>query len=401
MIRAVIFHLDLDAFFASVEQLDHPEWAGHPVIVGALPGHRGVVSTCSYEARAFGVRSALPISKAYELCPNGIFVAPRMRRYQELSRQVMELLRQLTPRFCQMSVDEAYLDMSGMENLAGPPELQAKQIKQQIRTQTGLKVSVGVASSWYLAKIASDFGKPDGLCLVPEGGELSFLDALPLKKLHGAGGKTRQRLEENGFTTVAALRALSREALELLLGPGGGAFVWQACRGEVDYNPFREARSHSISAETTFEEDTADHEILLSTLQGLCQEVAFRTASEGLASRTPHLKLRWSDFTTVTAQVTLEQPVATSGQLYRLAESLFHSRWKPGRTVRLIGVGLNEVRPSEKIRQEGLFDDALTATLGKQSKIEKVIVERMKRNPGQPGITKASLLGKDRGHQEK
>ncbi|MEI8094881.1 MAG: DNA polymerase IV [Spirochaetales bacterium] len=393
----MIFHLDLDAFFASVEQLDHPEWVGKPVIVGALPGHRGVVSTCSYEARAFGVRSALPISKAFALCPQGVFVAPHFGRYQELSRAVMEILRQQSPRFCQMSIDEAYLDMRGMETLIGPLEAHAGALKRRILSETGLKVSVGIAPNWYLAKIASDFGKPDGLFVIEPDDVEAFLEALPLKKLHGAGGKTRERLEEAGFRSVAALRRLSAQALEVLLGPGGGKFVWQACRGEADYNPFREARSHSISAETTFEEDTADEEVLLATLQNLCQEVAFRTASEGLESRTPHLKLRWTDFTTVSGQTTREAPVSSSSELLRVVEGLFRLRWKKGRTVRLIGVGLSNVLPAGSARQELLFGDSSEGNDAKQAKVEKAIVERMKKKPGEPGITKASLLKPGRG----
>jgi DNA polymerase-4 len=316
-----------------------------------------------------------------------------MHRYQELSKAVMAVLAEQTPRLCQMSVDEAYLDMSGMEAVAGPPKEQAARVKQRVYDQTGLRISVGVAPSWYLAKIASDFGKPDGLCQIEPEGVDAFLEALPLKKLHGAGGKTRDKLESSGFRSVASVRNLSREALGLLLGDGGGAFVWQACRGEVDYNPFREARNHSVSAETTFEDDTADPEVLLGTLQGLCQEVAFRTAAEGMESRTPHLKLRWSDFTTISAQTTLASPVASSDELYQVARTLFHSRWKSGKTVRLIGVGLGNVVKTG-VRQEDLFGN--TGSASKLALVERAIVDRLKKKPGSPGITKASLLGKSR-----
>src|SRR5262245_15823861 len=208
------FHLDLDAFFASVEQLDHPEWRGLPVIVGARPGGRGVVSTCSYEARAFGVRSAMPVSEAYRLCPQGIFTPPRMGRYQELSRLVMGILKNRSPRFQQMSVDEAYLDFSGTQALLGPEREVAASLKREIFEATGLKVSIGIAPTWYLAKIASDFGKPDGLYVVEPEAVDGFLEALPLRKLHGAGGKTRERLEAMGLDSVAALRALTLAQLQ-------------------------------------------------------------------------------------------------------------------------------------------------------------------------------------------
>ncbi len=393
MTSPVIFHLDLDAFFASVEQMDHPEWKGLPVIVGALPGGRGVVSTCSYEARTFGVRSALPISEAYRLCPQGIFVKPRMDRYHELSREVMELLKTTAPRFHQMSVDEAYLDLSGTRALLGPERDVAQRLKEKIFASTGLRVSIGVAPTWYLAKIASDFGKPDGLYVIPADGIDSFMEALPLKKLHGAGGKTRLRLEENGITTVAALRQLSWEALRRLMGEGAADFLYQACRGQADYNPFREAQSRSISAETTFGEDTADLEVLETALKALSQEVTFRALDEGWKSRTPHLKLRWSDFTTVSAQTTLTRPVVSSTEFYRVIRQLFASRWTPGRTVRLVGVGLSSLEEAGGPEQQDLFEDEAE----KQGKVEKALADLRKKHPEIP-VVRASLLSKKGRH---
>ncbi len=391
MMTPVLFHLDLDAFFASVEQLDHPEWRGKPVIVGALPGGRGVVSTCSYEARAFGVRSALPISQAFQLCPQGIFVRPRMDRYHELSQQVMGLLRSTAPRFRQMSVDEAYLDLSGTRALLGPEVDLARSLKEKIHQSTGLRVSIGIAPTWYLAKIASDFGKPDGLFVIPPEGIDEFMEALPLKKLHGAGGKTRERLENFGITSVAALRAMTKDALRGLMGDGAAEFLFLACRGQADYNPFREAQSHSISAETTYSEDTAELEVLETTLKALCHEVAFRALEEGWASRTPHLKLRWSDFTTVSAQVTLAQPVVSSTELYRVVRQLFGERWSPGRTVRLIGVGLGRLE-AQGPGQGDLFE----TEEHKQGKVERALADLKKKRPGAAPVMRASLMGKNR-----
>jgi len=391
----VIFHLDLDAFFASVEQLDHPEWRGKPVIVGALPGHRGVVATCSYEARAFGVRSAMPVSEAYRLCPQGVYTLPRMRRYQEKSQAVMDILRASAPRFRQMSVDEAYLDVSGTRALLGPEDEFARALKKRILAETGLKVSIGVAPTWYLAKIASDFGKPDGLYVVRPDGVDAFMEALPLKKLHGAGGRTRERLEAFGITTVKELRSMTPRELQGLAGDAGGEFLYAACRGQADYNPFREAQSRSISAETTFGEDTADPAVLESTLLGLCQEVAFRALAEGSVSRVPHLKLRWSDFTTISAQTTLGHAVASSTELYRVVRRLFAERWTPGRTVRLIGVGLGNLEDAGPGQNE-LFEGAAE----KQGKVEKALVERQKKHPRSAAVTRASLLGKDQRYEE-
>lgn len=383
------FHLDLDAFFASVEQLDHPEWRGKPVIVGALPGGRGVVSTCSYEARAFGVRSALPISEAWRLCPQGVYVRPRMERYAQLSRQVMGILRSTAPRFAQMSVDEAYLDLSGTRALLGPEDEVARALKARILAETGLKVSIGIAPTWYLAKIASDFGKPDGLCHIGPEDVDAFLEALPLKKLHGAGGKTRERLEALGIDSVAALRALSRQELHQMMGTNGGEFLYLAARGEADYDPFKGAQSHSVSAETTFGEDTADLEVLETTLKALCQEVAFRALEEGWKSRTPHLKLRWSDFTTVSAQTTLARPVVSSTEFYTVVRRLFGERWSPGRTVRLIGVGLAGLEEAQGPEQADLFEGEPE----KQGRVERALAELKKKRPGTE-VTRASLLGR-------
>lgn len=392
MTTPVCFHLDLDAFFASVEQLDHPEWRGKPVIVGARPGGRGVVSTCSYEARVFGVRSALPISEAYRLCPQGVYVLPRMGRYLEVSRQVMAILKTRAPRVQQMSVDEAYLDFTGTQALLGPGVEVARALKAEIRRATGLNVSIGIAPTWYLAKIASDFGKPDGLLVITPEGMDDFLDALPLKKLHGAGGKTRERLELNGIDTVAALRAVPLAALRQLVGEAGGEFLYQAARGVADYNPFREAATRSVSAETTFGEDTADLEVLESTLQGLCQEVMFRALDEGWRSRTPHLKLRWSDFTTVSAQTTLTRPVVSSTELTQVVKQLFHGKWVRGRPVRLVGVGLSHLESADGPEQGDLFEGEAE----KQGKVEKALVALKRKHPEGAPVVRASLLGKDR-----
>jgi DNA polymerase-4 len=390
-VTPVYFHLDLDAFFASVEQMDHPEWKGKPVIVGAKPGGRGVVSTCSYEARAFGVRSALPISEAFKLCPQGVYVVPRMERYLELSRAVMAVLRARAPRFQQMSVDEAYLDFSGTRALLGPEQEVARSLKAEIRLATGLNVSIGIAPTWYLAKIASDFGKPDGLYQISPEGVDEFLEALPLKKLHGAGGKTRERLEAQGITTVKALRGLSLEALSRLMGTNGGEFLFAASRGEADYNPFRVAATHSVSAETTFGQDTCDLDVLENTLQLLCQEVVFRILDEGWRSRTPHLKLRWSDFSTISVQTTLARPVVSSTELFQIVRQMFHGKWGVGKAVRLVGVGLGHLENAAGPEQGDLFEGESE----KQGKVEKALVALKKKHPGAIAV-RASLMGKNR-----
>jgi DNA polymerase-4 len=313
-----------------------------------------------------------------------------MERYHELSVAVMAILGATAPRMCQVSVDEAYLDLSGTRALLGPEVEVARGLKARILRETGLKVSIGIAPTWYLAKIASDFGKPDGLCLIGPGDVDAFLEALPLKKLHGAGGKTRERLEAQGITTVSQLRALSLDDLRSRMGENGGDFLWQACRGIADYNPFREAQSRSVSAETTYGEDTADPEVLETTLLALCQEVAFRALAEGWKSRTPHLKLRWSDFTTVSAQATLDHPVASSTEFFEVVKGLFHSRWSVGKTVRLIGVGLAQLEEAGGPEQGDLF----AGESQKQGKVERALADLQRKHPDTARVTRASLLGK-------
>src|SRR5437867_921306 len=228
-----ILHVDMDAFYASVEQLDHPEYKGKPVIVGADPKGgrgRGVVAACSYEARRFGVRSALPISRAWKLCPDGVYVRPRMQRYVEVSAQVMEVFRRYTDLVEPLSIDEAFLDITGSARLFGPPEQIAVEVKKEIHRTTGLTASVGLAPNKFLAKIASDLRKPDGLVVVPDKDIEHFLRDLPISRLWGVGPKTEQRLREMGFQTIGQLTAAPRDSLIRSLG-SLGEHLFQLARG--------------------------------------------------------------------------------------------------------------------------------------------------------------------------
>ena len=337
--RTVVFHVDLDAFYASVERLDRPELAGKPVIVGAIPGHRGVVSTCSYEARAFGVRSAMPISEAFRRCPEGVFLPVRMERYLEMSRRVMAIFGDFTPEVRRISIDEAFLDMTGTERLFGPPVEAARKLKARVRDETGLTVSAGVAPNRYLAKIASGLEKPDGLTVVEPGGEEAFMERLPLDRLWGAGGKTRERLVEYGIDSVARLRAFPESALAAIFGKAGAAFLWRAARG-VDPGIFAdEPKSRSASAETTFERDVDDAETLEATLLELASQLALRAFREGFSSRTVALKLRTADFATKSAQASRAGKVAGIDDLYREGLALLRKLWT-GAPVRLLGLAL-------------------------------------------------------------
>jgi DNA polymerase IV len=385
---ATIFHVDLDAFYASVEQRDDPTLRGRPVIVGALPGHRGVVSACSYEARRFGVRSAMPISEAARRCPKGVFLPVRMDHYIEVSHRIMTILRGYAPQVQQISVDEAFLDLTGTERLLGDPLAAGREIKDRVREAERLTISIGIAPNRYLAKLASESGKPDGLVQVREGQEIPFLDGLRLKDLWGLGKKTLARLREAGITTVPELRALSERQLASLLGEGGARFLYGAARG-ADLGIHSEApRSHSLSHEMTFEHDTADQEILRTSLLELSQLLIKRILEEDDHSRTVSLKLRTSDFETTTIQTTLPRPPGSAREIHRVALELLDKRWDGTTPVRLIGVGVQGSVAQEPFQGE-LFDQALD----RERRIEQVALELSRKDAT---LTRASLLGRGR-----
>ncbi|MDP2790939.1 MAG: DNA polymerase IV, partial [Rectinemataceae bacterium] len=318
----VIFHIDIDAFFASVEQSDNPELAGKPVIVGAAPGHRGVVSTCSYEARAFGVHSAMPVSEAYRLCPQGIFLPVRMSRYCGVSAQVMEIMKSYSPDFRQVSVDEAFLDMTGTERLWGLPHAAAERLRSEVHEKTKMSVSIGIASNHYVAKIASGLEKPSGLVEVFAGTESAFMKKLPLEKLWGAGGKTRARILDAGIFTVADLARWPQEKLEARFGAACGVFLYQSSHGIDPGMMSGEAKSRSMSTERTFDRDCCDSVEVSLLLRHLSDELAFRLWDEGMESRTLVLKLRYSDFTTISRRISRSLPYASADETYSDATAL-------------------------------------------------------------------------------
>ena len=384
--RAVIFHVDLDAFYASVEQRDNPTLRGRPVIVGALPGRRGVVSACSYEARRFGIHSAMPISEAYRRCPRGAFLPVRMSRYMEVSRGIMTALHQYTPDMQQISVDEAFLDLTGTERLFGPPLEVGRRMKAEIWGSERLTISVGIAPNRYLAKLASEADKPDGLCMVSPGEEERFLDRLELGNLWGLGKKTLARLHQLGIATVPQLRGYGREDLTSLLGDGAARFLHGAVRGEDPGIHSPRTRSHSMSHETTFEEDTTDRASLELALLELAQQLVGRLLDSDWRGRTLFLKLRTHDFATTTAQATLPRPPATTEEIYEGALDLLDKRWDGATAVRLIGVGVAGVEESEPEQGE-LFAEKNE----KRRKVEEA-VHRLKARKVE--VTRASLLGR-------
>ncbi|MDR1179694.1 MAG: DNA polymerase IV, partial [Spirochaetales bacterium] len=370
----VFFHVDLDAFFASVEQMDNPAYKDKPVIVGAAPGHRGVVSACSYEARKFGVHSAMPISEAFRRCPQGIYLPVRMNRYAEISGVVMAILGEFSPDVRPISIDEASLDMTGTGLLFGPPWQTAGKLQSEVFERAGVPLSVGIAPNRFLAKMASDFKKPKGLYEVLPGQEESFVDAVGLPKLWGLGKKTMERLHAICLDTLPRLRQMSEDALKSLMGEAAGNFLYNAIRGR-DIGMYSDtAKSHSISHETTFAEDTADWEIISLSLLDLSHQVMYRLFAEDGKSRTVSIKYRYSDFSTFSCQTTLSHFVLSAEELYKTGLDIIKAKWNPHIPLRLIGIGFDKVQPGGGSQKE-LFPTAYE----RKGLVEKAVFNMQKK----------------------
>ncbi|MCM1321470.1 MAG: DNA polymerase IV [Bacteroides sp.] len=378
MENTFFFHVDMDAFFASVEQLDHPEYRGKPVIVGGLPGQRrSVVSTASYEARKFGVHSAMPVARAVKLCPNGIFLPGRMKRYHEKSEEVMSILSDFSPDIQQISIDEAFLDMSGTQRLWGSYENAAGKLKSEILEKTGLTVSVGAAAVKYIAKIASGMKKPAGLYCVERGSEQAFMLGLPLSKIWGIGSKTLERLNQAGFRTSKDVYNASKELLATIFGQAAGNFLYNAVRG-IETDTFNgEAKSKSVSAEHTFPFDLTDDYAIETQLMLLAEEVMFRLLRENWQSKTVCVKIRYEDFTTVSIQETFERNISTADDFFLRARILFAKKYESGRGIRLLGLGAHNLEKNDSPEQAELFDFGDR----KKQAVEKAILGIRKKNP--------------------
>jgi len=343
----VIFHLDMDAFYASVEQRDNPSLRGKPVIVGSPPTQRGVVCAASYEARKFGVRSALPSATAGRLCPKGIFVRPRMDHYREESGRIMALVAQTGALIEQVSIDEAYLDLSAVcqredadASLFAAVPL-ARELKRGIFSERGLTASIGVAANKLLAKLASDFTKPDGLTLIPERDKVRFLRPMPVRAMHGVGKVTEQALCQAGITTVGDLQDYPGDlrALAGSFGPKLKRFAF----GDDDRRLEPGDEVKSISSEETFLRDTADRTVLRRCLREQAGEISEKLKRRRLAAKTVQVKIRYSDFTTITRQITVEEPVREAEEIYRLACFLLAKEKLVSRPLRLMGLGVSSL----------------------------------------------------------
>lgn len=352
-----ILHLDLDAFFCAVEELRDPALRGRAFAVGGRPDQRGVVASCSYAARAQGVRSAIPMGRAVRLCPGLIIVPARHGAYGEVSKQVMARLHALTPLVEQVSIDEAYLDVTASGR---PPEEVARALQAEIRAELGLPCSLGVATNKLVAKVANNVGKaaargtgpPNAVTVVPPGSEAAFLAPLPCEELWGVGPRTAERLKELGLHTIGDL-AVQPETLLIRQFGKHGAELWLHAHGRDDSPIVTQRERKTISQETTFARDVSQAELLRKTLFEQAREVALTLQREQLVGATVKLKLRWSDFTTITRQARLDGPASEAAPIFQVAVRLLDAAWD-GRPVRLVGVGVTQL--TSALAQPSLFD---------------------------------------------
>lgn len=392
MTARVVAHVDMDAFYASIEQRDRPELRGRPVIVGADPTGRGVVSAASYEARPFGVRSAMPISRAARLCPQAAFLPVDMAKYRRASVQIMAILADFSPLVEPVSVDEAFVDLTGTEALFGSPLDAVRGIKRRIRDETGLTASAGLAANKFVAKVASELEKPDGLVAVPAGGEAGFLAPLRVELIWGVGRVTAGALRELGLGTIGQLQRVPRSVLARRFGKHGEHLHDLAFgRDDRPVEPFGAPKS--IGAEETFGVDTTDAELLRTTLRAQAERVAAELREGGFAGSRVTLKLRLQPFETHTRSVTGE-PTQDGLELYRRAVALLE-RERVARPVRLIGLSASRLGPAGAGQL-----DLLDATALRRERLARV-VDQLTERFGEGAVIPATLLGRRRREGER
>ena len=371
--RRWIMHVDMDAFFASIEQLDHPEYKGHPVIVGGLSS-RGVVATCSYEARKFGVHSAMPISRAKKLCPDGVYVYPRMDRYKEVSHQIFSIMKEFTPHIEPLSIDEAFLEVSGMSTMYSGPKALGRAIKDRVFEETGLIISAGLAPNKFLAKLASDLDKPDGLVVIPYGREKEILAPLPIKRIWGVGPRTEKILKTGGFHLMRHIQALPDESCLIPLVGNQARRIWELANGIDDRPVETDRKIQSIGAEETYEEDLTDGSAIELEFRYFANRLSKRLRKRNLLGHTVSIKVRYDDFTTVSRQKRLDTPSDHEHVFFETALLLWNKLMQdktsgltfmdPPGPIRLLGLtvsGLDEEVPM----QDSLFESPKNETENK------------------------------------
>jgi len=352
----MILHVDMDAFYASVEERDDPSLVGKPVIVGGSAEGRGVVAAANYEVRKFGVHSAMASSRAKRLCPHAVFIKPRMNHYAEISQQIRTIFEEFTPLVEPLSLDEAFLDATGSESLFGSAANIGRQIKYRIRSELRLIASVGVASNKFVAKIASDLNKPDGFLVVQPGEVQAFLDPLPVGRLWGVGKVTGQVFDRLSIHTIGQLRQFPIETLNDLFGSSGEHF-WRLAHGIDDRPVVPDREAKSISHETTFAEDIADGEVLRAWLTELAEQVARRLRRHALKGRTVELKVRFADFQTITRSLTLPEPTNITQELLQAGTELLATKLPLHHlSVRLLGFGVKGFDDTGRSQRQ-LFDE--------------------------------------------
>jgi len=384
-----VFHVDMDAFFVSVEELFNPDLRGKPVVVGGQADQRGVVSAASYAARKFGVHSAMPLRTAARLCPHAIFVDGHPDRYREYSGKVFEVLNRFSPKVEMASIDEAYLDLTGTTRLLGPPLKAAQDLHDAVKTATGLNCSIGASTSRLVSKIASDQAKPNGMLWIPPGVEQEFLAPLEIRKIPGVGAKTEANLKQYGIRYIGDLARLDEPFLERIMGKWGLALAGKS-KGldagayfnkevAIDTDP------KSISHEHTFNEDSADADLLESTLARLSQMVGRRLREHNLHARTIQIKLRYSDFTTFTRAHTLDHATQIDLDLIEHSRLLFRKNWT-GAKVRLLGV-----QASQLDHQEGQLD-LLEGDKSRKWRTALTAVDKLRDRFGEKSVSVATGL---------
>lgn len=385
---AAILHVDMDAFFVSVELLTRPELRGLPVVVGGRPDQRGVVSAASYEARRYGIQSAMPLRTAGKLCPHAMFLEPHHELYSEWSDRVATILSKYSPTVEMASIDEAYLDLSGTERLHGPSLSAANQLLREITRTTGLPCSGGLAATRLVAKVASDQAKPRGMVWVPPGSEARFLAPLSVRRIPGIGKVTEAGLNSLGIQTVGQLAAVSQEKLEEFFGRWGTA-LHRKSLGQDSYEFLLDGEPKSISHNQTFGADTRDRELLETTLSYLCQKAGKRLRDSGLYARTVSATLRFANFKTIERSRTLPEETDLDSVIVATAKSLFSSAWDGTATLRLVGVALSSFTSASG--QLDLIDG------GRREKLERLAraADRLRDRFGFSKIQLGGSLGKD------